>query len=140
MWFCRQHFLEFPQGMLAKNFEKLVQCDAHLNFVSQQPEIILDSPHFDTQPDAFENLVIEGSTSSETDSKGPRNCDQIKLAGLRTSMSLSDFIGHIEHCLSEQITCGDPSFCDGRGRPGFQEMLEEIAQHLLNDNQVIAAS
>ncbi|QCD80479.1 hypothetical protein DEO72_LG2g800 [Vigna unguiculata] len=136
----RQHFLEFPQGMLAKNFEKLVQCDAHLNFVSQQPEIILDSPHFDTQPDAFENLVIEGSTSSETDSKGPRNCDQIKLAGLRTSMSLSDFIGHIEHCLSEQITCGDPSFCDGRGRPGFQEMLEEIAQHLLNDNQVIAAS
>lgn len=55
-WFCRQHFLEFPQGMLAKNFERLIQCDAHLNFVSQQPEIILDSPHFDTRPAAFENL------------------------------------------------------------------------------------
>ncbi|BAT76149.1 hypothetical protein VIGAN_01411200 [Vigna angularis var. angularis] len=52
----RQHFLEFPQGMLAKHFERLVQCDAHLNFVSQQPEIILDSPHFDTRPAAFENL------------------------------------------------------------------------------------
>lgn len=82
--------------------------------------------------------VIEGSTSSEADSKGPRNCDQINLPGLRTSMSVSDIIGHIEHCLSEQITCVDPSFCDGRR--GFQEMLEEIAQHLLNDNQVIAAS
>ncbi|KAG2408095.1 hypothetical protein LR48_Vigan01g241500 [Vigna angularis] len=190
----RQHFLEFPQGMLAKHFERLVQCDAHLNFVSQQPEIILDSPHFDTRPAAFENLdnpedrdfrqvnakvattsclqdigsphsspspsfkneyngrlgisldsspceapsTSSGSTSSEADSKGPRNCDQIKLPGLRTSMSVSDFIGHIEHCLSEQITCGDPSFCDGRR--GFQEMLEEIAQHLLNDNQVVAAS
>jgi len=82
--------------------------------------------------------VIEGSTSSETDSKGPRNCDQIKLPGLRPSMSVSDFIGHIEHCLSEQVNSGDPSFCVGR--PGFQEMLEEIAQHLLNDNQIITAS
>jgi len=29
-------------------------------------------------------------------------------------------------------------FCDGR--PGFKEMLEEIAQHLLNDNHAIVAS
>jgi len=48
------------------------------------------------------------------------------------------FIGQIEHCFSEQITCANPSFCDGR--PGFKEMLEEIAQHLLNDNHVIVAS
>ncbi|TKY54666.1 Transcription regulatory protein SNF5 [Spatholobus suberectus] len=190
----RQHFLEFPQGVLAKHFEKLIQCDRHLNFLSQQPEIILDSAHFDTRPAAFENLdnpedrdlhlvngkesttscsqdigsphsslspsfKIEhndplgitldslpceapspssGSTSSETDFKGPRNWDQIKLPGLRPSMSVSDFIGHIEHCLSDQITSGNPSFC--AGRPGFQEMLEEIAQHLLNDNQVITTS
>ncbi|KAH1061342.1 hypothetical protein AAZX31_02G192700 [Glycine max] len=190
----RQHFLEFPQGLLAKHFEKLIQCDTHLNFLSQQPEIILDSPHFDTRPAAFENLdnpedldlhlvnckgsttsclqdigsphsslspsfKIEhndllgiasdnlpceapfpssGSTSSETDFKGPRNWDQIKLPGLRPSMAVSDFIGHIEHCLSEQITSGNPSFCGGR--PEFQEMLEEIAQHLLNDNKVITTS
>lgn len=146
-WFCRQHFLEFPQGLLAKHFEKLIQCDARLNFLSQQPEIILDSPHFDTQPAAFENLdnpedrdlhLVNGSRSSETDFKGPRNLDQIKLPGLQPSMSVSDFIGHIEHCLSEQITSGNPSFCGGRSE--LQEMLEEIAQHLLNDNQVITTS
>ncbi|RDX74071.1 hypothetical protein CR513_46217, partial [Mucuna pruriens] len=190
----RQHYLEFPQGVLAKHFEKLIQCDMRLNFLSQQPEIILDSPHFDTQPAAFENLdnpedrdlhlvngkgsttsslhdigsphsslsssfKIEhndplgitldslpceapspnsGSTSSETDLKGQRNWDQIKLPGLCPSMSVTDFIGHIEHCLSEQITSRNPSFCGGR--PGFQEMLEGIAQHLLNDNQVITTS
>ncbi|KAH1117228.1 hypothetical protein AAZX31_17G069300 [Glycine max] len=143
----RQHFLEFPQGLLAKHFEKLIQCDARLNFLSQQPEIILDSPHFDTQPAAFENLdnpedrdlhLVNGSRSSETDFKGPRNLDQIKLPGLQPSMSVSDFIGHIEHCLSEQITSGNPSFCGGRSE--LQEMLEEIAQHLLNDNQVITTS
>jgi len=42
--------------MLARHFEKLVQCDTHLNFLSQQPQIVLDSPHFDTRPAAFENL------------------------------------------------------------------------------------
>lgn len=189
----RQHFLEFPQGMLAKHIEKLIQCDMRLNFLSQQPEIILDSPHFDTRTAAFENLEnpddcdlhlvngkgsiaaclqdtgsprsslspsfkIEhndclditldslpceapspssGSPSSETDFKGTRIWDQIKMLGLRPSMSVSDFIGHIEHCLSEQTTSGNPSFC-GR-RLGYQEMLEGIAQHLLNDNQVITS-
>ncbi|KAL5187836.1 hypothetical protein HKD37_05G013445 [Glycine soja] len=182
----RQHFLEFPQGLLAKHFEKLIQCDTHLNFLSQQPEIILDSPHFGTRPAAFENLDnpedpdlhlvnCKGSTTSclqdigsphsslspsfkiehndllgiasnnlpceapfPSSGTGPRNWDQIKLPRLRPSMAVSDFIGHIEHCLFEQITSGNPSFCGGRLE--FQEMLEEIAQHLLNDNKVITTS
>ncbi|KAG5066586.1 hypothetical protein AAZX31_04G142700 [Glycine max] len=198
----RLHFLQCPQGLLAKHFEKLIQCDMRLNFLSQQPEIILDSPHFDTQPSAFEDpdnpkdhdllqvsgkgsstscyqdsgspqaslsssfkiehndppgmmldslprdapspssvmecTSIEGSTSSETDSKGPRNGDQIKLPGLRPSMSVSDFIGQIELCLSEQITSGNPPFSDGGSE--YKEILEDIAQHLLNDNQVAATS
>ncbi|BAT79735.1 hypothetical protein LR48_Vigan04g039900 [Vigna angularis] len=198
----RLHFLQCPQGLLAKHFEKLIQCDMRLNFLSQQPEIILESPHFDPQPSAFEDpenskgheqlqvsgkgssascfqdsgspvaslssslkiehndppgmtmdsllqdvhspssvmdcTSIEGSTSSETDSKGPRNRDQIKLPGLRPSMSVSDFIGQIELCLSEQISSGNPPFSDGRAE--YKEILEDIAQHLLNDNQVAATS
>ncbi|XP_061363403.1 uncharacterized protein LOC133307001 isoform X2 [Gastrolobium bilobum] len=198
----RLHFLQCPQGLLTKHFEKLIQCDMRLNCLSQQPEIILDSPHFDTQPSAFEDpgnpkdhdlhqvsgkgsstscfqdigspqaslsssvksehndppgmtldslsreapspssvmdcRSVEGSTSSETDSKGPRNLDQIKLPGLRPSMSMSDFIGQIELCLSEQMTSGNPSFSNGGSE--YQEILEDIAQHLLSDNQVAAAS
>ncbi|KAK7327767.1 hypothetical protein VNO77_21858 [Canavalia gladiata] len=198
----RLHFLECPQGLLTKHFEKLIQCDMRLNFLSRQPEIILDSPHFDSQPSAFEDPdspkdhdlpqvsgkgsstscfqdggspqvslsssfktehndhpgmtldsvprdahspssvmdcpSIEGSTSSETDSKGPRNGDQIKLPGLRQSLSVSDFIGQIELCLSEQITSGNPPFSDGGSE--CKEILEDIAQHLLSDNQVAATS
>lgn len=198
----RLHFLQCPQGLLAKHFEKLIQCDMRLNFLSQQPEIILDSPHFDSQPSNFEDpdnskdrellqvsgkgsstscfhdrgspqsslsssfkiehndppgmtldslprdapspssvmdcTSIEGSTSSETDSKGPRNGDQMKLPGLRPSMSVSDFIGQIELCLSEQMTSGNPPFSDGGSE--YKEVLEDIAQHLLNDNQVAATS
>lgn len=80
---------------------------------------------------------IEGSTSSETDSR-PRNGNQIKVSGLRPSMSVSDFIGQIELCLSEQITSGNPPFSDGGSE--YKEILDEIAHHLLNDNQVAATS
>ncbi|XP_028776809.1 uncharacterized protein LOC114733503 isoform X2 [Neltuma alba] len=139
----RQHFLQCPQGLLNKHFEKLIQCDARLNFLSQQPAIILDSPYFDTRPAAFVepdeskdhclnqvndkvtvsscvqgigsphasqsssfNIEISdpscitldsrsrevpspssGSGCSETESKDPRNWDQIKVPGLRPSMS-----------------------------------------------------
>ncbi|XP_057722859.1 uncharacterized protein LOC130936731 [Arachis stenosperma] len=190
----RQHLLQCPQGLLTKHFEKLIQCDARLNFLSQQPDIILDSPHFETRPSSAESAdnpkdhdvhqvnskgsavssfldvqspiaslspsftiehnnppaisidslpreapspssvmdcrAIEGSSSSEAESKAPRNWDEIKVPGLRPSMSVSDFLGHIEHCLSEQIT----------SEPEYQEMLEDIAQYLLSDNQAIGTA
>ncbi|KAL5573065.1 hypothetical protein UlMin_022662 [Ulmus minor] len=44
----RQHSLQCPQGMLGKHFEKLIQCDPRLNFLSQQPEIVLETPYFET--------------------------------------------------------------------------------------------
>jgi hypothetical protein len=56
MWFCRQHFLQCPEGLLNKHFEKLIQCDMRLNFLSQQPEIILDSPYYEQRPSVFEDL------------------------------------------------------------------------------------
>ncbi|XP_022988567.1 uncharacterized protein LOC111485770 isoform X1 [Cucurbita maxima] len=44
----RQHFLQCPHGVLNKHFEKLIQCDSHLNFLSRQPEIVLGSPYFES--------------------------------------------------------------------------------------------
>ncbi|OMP09509.1 hypothetical protein COLO4_05402 [Corchorus olitorius] len=199
----RQHFLQCPQGLLNKHFEKLIQCDMRLNCLSRQPEIILDSPYFDSRPSVFEDpdeskghdfvqgdngkgsassgfqnmsspaaahsssfeidrgdstgmisenisreapspssvmdsRAIEGSgVCDAVDSKGPRNWDQIKVPGLHPSMSMSDLMNHIENCISEQMTSGNPS---SENRPDCQEMLEEIAQYLLNDNQLTAAS
>jgi hypothetical protein len=51
---CRKHFLQCEQGLLTKHFEKLIQCSLRLDLLSKQPEIILDSPYFDTQFTAFE--------------------------------------------------------------------------------------
>uniref|UniRef100_A0A2N9HM97 TRF2/HOY1 PH-like domain-containing protein n=1 Tax=Fagus sylvatica TaxID=28930 RepID=A0A2N9HM97_FAGSY len=200
----RQHFLQCPQGLLNKHFEKLIQCDMRLNFLSQQPEIVVDAPFFEPRPSVFEDpeeskehsfdqvdsgggsmsgfqdvasptptqssslkvehkqdsagmalenrlreapspssvmdtRAIEGNGSSEAvDSAGPRNWDQIKLSGLHTSMSMSDLMNHIGHCISEQMTSGNPPATNGGAE--YQDMLEDIAQYLLNDNQSTTAS
>ncbi|XP_021911836.1 uncharacterized protein LOC110825670 isoform X2 [Carica papaya] len=55
----RQHFLQCSPGLLGKHFEKLIQCDPRLNFLSQQPEILLKSPYF--EPGI---LALDGSHES----------------------------------------------------------------------------
>ncbi|CAN4113283.1 unnamed protein product [Withania somnifera] len=52
----RKHFLQCPPGVLNKHYEKLIQCDVRLNFLSQQPELALESPYFDTKATVFENI------------------------------------------------------------------------------------
>ncbi|KAL1814514.1 hypothetical protein ACET3Z_017088 [Daucus carota] len=62
----RRHYLECPPGLLGKHFEKLIQCDPRLSYLSQQAEITLESPYF--EPRVFDELD-EGS------SKYGRNID-----------------------------------------------------------------
>ncbi|KAK9715579.1 hypothetical protein RND81_06G174500 [Saponaria officinalis] len=52
----RKHFLQIPNGLLNKHFEKLIQCDVRLNYLSQQPEITLESPYFDLQPSVLDKI------------------------------------------------------------------------------------
>ncbi|KAK9080600.1 hypothetical protein SSX86_000358 [Deinandra increscens subsp. villosa] len=52
----RRHYLQCPQGLLGKHFEKLIQCDPRLNFLSQQAEIELESPYFEPRKSVFEEL------------------------------------------------------------------------------------
>uniref|UniRef100_A0A7C9E191 TRF2/HOY1 PH-like domain-containing protein n=1 Tax=Opuntia streptacantha TaxID=393608 RepID=A0A7C9E191_OPUST len=51
----RKHFLQVPHGLLNKHFEKLIQCDTRLNFLSRQPETTLECPYFESQPCAADN-------------------------------------------------------------------------------------
>uniref|UniRef100_A0A1D1YZ22 Pre-rRNA-processing protein IPI3 n=1 Tax=Anthurium amnicola TaxID=1678845 RepID=A0A1D1YZ22_9ARAE len=51
----RHHFLQVPQGLLSKHFEKLIQCDPRLHALSRQPDIILDSPYFESRCSVFED-------------------------------------------------------------------------------------
>ncbi|KAI9393084.1 hypothetical protein POPTR_006G180500v4 [Populus trichocarpa] len=200
----KQHFLQCPQGLLNKHFEKLIQCDMRLNFLSRQPEINLNSPYFEQRPPVFEDLddskcqdfnqvesakvsvvsgfhhlaspsaaqsssleidkedpsastsdhmsreapspssvmdtrAIEGSGICEAvDSRAPRNWDQIKVPGLRHSMSMTDLMNHIGNCISEQMTSGNQLFSANESE--CRDILEDIAQCLLSDTQQTTSS
>lgn len=195
---CRKHFLQCPQGLLNKNFEKLIQCDPRLNWLSRQPEVVLESPYFEPKGSIFEDpddtrspghdqvsgdymrtfpgfrdgsspsaaqsssskselqdsvgrtpdhfsrdtpspssvmdsCAVEDNRNRATEqSKRLNHLNQLKVPGLRPSMSISDLVSHLGHCISEQMTSGNPLFSDGLQN---ENMLEEISQYLLSDSQ-----
>ncbi|KAK4415164.1 hypothetical protein Salat_2623600 [Sesamum alatum] len=51
----KQHFIQCPPGVLNKHYEKLIQCDMRLSILSRQPEIVMDSPYFESQASVSEN-------------------------------------------------------------------------------------
>ncbi|KAJ0765782.1 hypothetical protein HanPI659440_Chr08g0307501 [Helianthus annuus] len=50
----RRHYLQCPPGLLGKHFEKLIQSDPRLLFLSQQPEVNLESPYFEPRQSVFD--------------------------------------------------------------------------------------
>ncbi|KAF7152672.1 hypothetical protein RHSIM_Rhsim01G0023700 [Rhododendron simsii] len=74
----RQHFLQCTQGLLNKHYERLIQCDKRLNFVSQQPDLVLDSPYFDVQASAKGSPTssfndVESTPAAQSSSKIGQN-------------------------------------------------------------------
>ncbi|XP_077215370.1 uncharacterized protein LOC143849944 isoform X2 [Tasmannia lanceolata] len=199
----RRHFLQCPQGLLNKHFEKLIQCDPRLNLLSQLRDIVLDSPYFEARRSVFEeqdeskcheldhlksdyvstfsgfqdakspcaaqssstmneiqepvistqdtmsrgtppSSVMDSQANDQNQSSGmeelkkPGLWDQFKVPALRTSMSVNDLVSHIGHCISEQMTTGNP--LSSEEQSAGKGMLDEIAQFLLSDSQFSSAS
>jgi hypothetical protein len=63
----------------------------------------------------------------------PNWWSQLKVPGLRPSMSVDDLVNHLGNCINEQITSGNPSLANNE--VPTKESLEEIAQYLLGDTQ-----
>ncbi|XP_024960646.1 uncharacterized protein LOC112501194 [Cynara cardunculus var. scolymus] len=55
----RQHLLQCAQGVLEKHYEKLINCDTRLQFLSQQQDIFLEFPYFAPKP-SITNQDISG--------------------------------------------------------------------------------
>ncbi|XP_048529662.1 uncharacterized protein LOC125508910 isoform X1 [Triticum urartu] len=51
----RRHFLQCAPGMMNKHVEKLVHCDPRLCSLSQQNEITLENPYFESRSSIFED-------------------------------------------------------------------------------------
>ncbi|XP_010544349.1 PREDICTED: uncharacterized protein LOC104816994 [Tarenaya hassleriana] len=62
----RRHLLQCPRGLLGRHFEKLVQCDPRLHFLSQQPEIFVESPYFEPRSSINDDDDDDGTHGSAT--------------------------------------------------------------------------
>ncbi|XP_030461645.1 uncharacterized protein LOC115681736 [Syzygium oleosum] len=147
----RHHFLQCPQGLLGRHFEKLIQCDPRLHFLSQQPEIAVDSPYFDTKfslldkngPN-FPGLSVEASslfamghvTSPPASQLCPRKSEQQDFVGtapdnfLWTTSSPSSVV---DGCAVEEIGKAQ-KLCSQIKVPGFHSSMSvsDLVSHIGN--------
>ncbi|KAL0415510.1 UNVERIFIED_CONTAM: hypothetical protein Slati_3382900 [Sesamum latifolium] len=192
----KRHYLECPQGLLGKHFEKLTQCDPRLQFLSQQGEITLDSPCFEPRISVLDDQNEDNSeldlnrerspsffslkdaaspsgaqtSSSKNDQDAPdrqlesyrqetpspcsardtwtvediknggmeqlkvlSNWEQIRVPVLRSSMSMSDLVSHLENRISEQGSSSNPTLSSEEWE-GLQ-ILDDINRCLFSDTQ-----
>ncbi|KAL2242819.1 UNVERIFIED_CONTAM: hypothetical protein Sindi_0399900 [Sesamum indicum] len=192
----KRHYLECPQGLLGKHFEKLTQCDPRLQFLSQQGEITLDSPYFEPRISVLDDQNEDNSeldlnrerspsffslkdaaspsgaqtSSSKNDQDAPgrplesyrqetpspcsardtwtvediknggmeqlkvlSNWEQIRVPVLRSSMSMSDLVSHLENRISEQGSLSNPTLSSEEWE-GLQ-ILDDINRYLFSDTQ-----
>ncbi|CAA7409392.1 unnamed protein product [Spirodela intermedia] len=98
----RRHFLQVPQGLLSKHFEKLIQCDPRLYSISKQPAIILNSAYFGDQDGKchpfectkgeFEGSCFPGFHDAHSPSGGPSSSS--KSGELRDPARTPDATSH----------------------------------------------
>ncbi|KAI3814693.1 hypothetical protein L1987_14337 [Smallanthus sonchifolius] len=153
----RQHYLQCSQGVLNKHYEKLIQCDTRLNFLSQQVDSCLDSPlaakDSIKDPNVSNNI---GSNQLEM-SRGPVvSC--IKNTGPLDSVH-GDFMneyGHVESsgfigskAIMQVNTPGPqrtmsawalPVYNNAFGGVDQNQLIKNISQIVLKDTQLTTVS
>ncbi|KAK9060660.1 hypothetical protein SSX86_021366 [Deinandra increscens subsp. villosa] len=86
----RQHYLECSQGVLNKHYEKLIQCDTRLNFLSQQADPISSLPFAAKDFVKDPNVINNNGYNHLGMPKGPM------VSCLRTTGTLHLVHGHVE--------------------------------------------
>ncbi|KAL6525400.1 hypothetical protein OROHE_015707 [Orobanche hederae] len=100
----KQHYIQCPPGVLNKHYEKLIQCDARLGILSQQPEIHVDSPFFDSEASVQENSeesIGDGYNQLPEAAKGSPISVFEDAASAATGVQLSAF--KFEHIKELQV-------------------------------------
>lgn len=99
---------------MGKHFEKLVQCDPRLYFLSQQAEIVLETPYFEPRTSVFDD---SNESNHEFDSNSGEGQTFFELGdaaspsgGQSSSLKIEqDLVGRHP----EQFSCDTPSPSSG---------------------------
>ncbi|KAL4564201.1 hypothetical protein LXL04_028257 [Taraxacum kok-saghyz] len=134
----RQHFLQCAPGVLDKHYEKLIQCDSRLNFLSQHQSMVLDFPYFPQNPSSYDQDI-----SGNNGFKIPEMNNNIAyMASLKNVGSSS--LGFMHQDMSKETYSSSSGMSmDIEGPKDMKEnpnnMLENISQILLSDNNHLNA-
>ncbi|KAI3766145.1 hypothetical protein L2E82_16196 [Cichorium intybus] len=131
----RRHCLECPQGLLGKHYEKLIQCDPRLNFLSQQPEIALATPYFESKRSVFDEP--NESIGYDLSNEGPTTVDlhgtKSTSGGQCSSSRPSEFIREtpstssvIDTSASEEMKRGETKVAGVHSSMSMNDLVNHI--------------
>lgn len=86
--FCRQHFLQFPRGVLKEHYERLIHCDMRLKCLSQQSEILMHTPYFVSQSCGSEGDISRNQVANQFNTAKVFPISNVQSAVLPLSSSL----------------------------------------------------
>ncbi|KAK7293932.1 hypothetical protein RJT34_16812 [Clitoria ternatea] len=135
----RQHFVQCPQGLLGKHFEKLIQCDPRLNYLSQQPDLVLDSPYF--EPGTTVRDHIEPSDGFDRKSEeqagifGLQDVESGSAVQSSSSKSEHNLVGKAVDNVSQEIT-SPSSAMNSHAMKDFRSRGAETLKFLSNLDQI----
>jgi hypothetical protein len=144
----RQHVLQCPQGLLNKHYEKLIQCDVRLNCLSQQPEILLDSPYFlqkdyvsEEDPNELSRTVKFNTAKISSSSSSPisstlYDVGSPSISSVRSPSSVMD-----THAIEGNLTSEGNSVRVNKNPDSFQPpgirpsmSMNDLVNHIFPDN------
>ncbi|KAL3008221.1 hypothetical protein AAZX31_07G019400 [Glycine max] len=96
----RRHFLQCPQGLLGKHFEKLIQCDPRLNYLSQQADLVLDSPYFEPGTTSIHDHI---ESSDGFDRKSEERSGIFGLQDVESGSAVQSSSSKSEHNLGKAV-------------------------------------
>jgi len=77
---------------------------------------------------------VVDSHAVEEIGKAQKLCGQIKVPGFHRSMSVSDLVSHIGHCITERRAAGDPLISGEQLQS--TDIMEDLTRYLFSDSQV----
>ncbi|KAK7255088.1 hypothetical protein RIF29_28491 [Crotalaria pallida] len=133
----RRHFMQCPQGLLGKHFEKLIQCDHRLNFLSQQSELVLDSLYFEPGSDQIESSAGFDRKSEERASLfGLHDVESGSAVQSTSSKSEHNIAGKALENVSQEITSRGSVMNNFHAVKDFRSRGAETLKFLNNLDQI----
>ena len=86
--------------MLGKHFEKLIQCDPRLNYLSQHPDLVLDSPYFEPGTTSVHDHI---ESSDGFDRKSEERSGIFGLQDVESGSAVQSSSSKSEHNLGKAV-------------------------------------